>query len=148
VASFLRVSLKLPIPHSERRPGANATEVAITRVFPMKIKRRGFEMRLIIEGIGAPAPRADLALLKAIARGRQWSDDLLTDRVESVVVIAEREGVLPNYVRRLIRLAFLAPNIVEAIVTGHQPRSLRPKRLLSSNFLSFGTEQECALSLS
>jgi hypothetical protein len=79
-----------PIPHIEPRPRANAAELVITRVFPMKLRRRGFEMRLIIGGIGAPAPRADRALLRAIARGYQWSDDLLTGRVESVAVLAER----------------------------------------------------------
>lgn len=31
-----------------------------------------------------------------VARGRQWADELLTDRVESVAAIAKREGVLPN----------------------------------------------------
>ena len=67
--------------------------------------------------------------MKAIARGRQWSDDLLAARVESVAAIAEREGVFPNYVRRLIRLAFLAPKIVEAIAAGEQPPELTAKAL-------------------
>jgi len=95
----------------------------------MQIRRRGFEMRLVIQGGRAPAPLVDLALMKAIARGRQWSDDLLAGRVESVLAIAKREGVLANYVRRLVRLAFLAPKIVEAIATGHQPPELTAKVL-------------------
>jgi hypothetical protein len=37
--------------------------------------------------------------------------------------------VLPNYVRRLTRLAFLAPRIVEAIASGHQPLELTAKAL-------------------
>ena len=85
-------------------------------------------MRLVIQGSRAPAPLVDLALMKAIARGRQWSDDLLAGRVESVLTIAKREG-LANYVRRLVRLAFLAPGIVEAIATGHQPVELTAKAL-------------------
>ena len=101
----------------------------IMRVFPMQIRRRGFKMRLVIQGNRAPAPLADLALIKAIARGRQWADDLLAGRAESVAAIARREGVLPNYVRRLTRLAFLSPRIVEAIVTGHQPPELTAKAL-------------------
>ncbi len=105
----IRVSLKLPNSITEEQQGANATELTVTRVFPMVVRRRGFEMRLVIEGSRAPAPLVDLALMKAIARGRQWSDNLIAGRVESVAVIAEREGVLPNYVRRLTRLAFLAP---------------------------------------
>jgi len=47
-------------------------------------QRRGFEMRLIIRGSRARAPLVDLALIKAITRGRQWADDLLAGRVESV----------------------------------------------------------------
>jgi site-specific DNA recombinase len=95
----------------------------------MQIRRRGFEMRLVIQGNRAPASLADLTLIKAIARGRKWADDLLAGRVESVASIAERESVLPNYVRRLTRLAFLAPRIVEAIVAGHQPPELTAKAL-------------------
>jgi hypothetical protein len=113
----IRVSLKLPSSITEEQHGANSTALTITRVFPMQIRRRGFEMRLVLQGSRAPAPLADLALIKAIARGRQWADDLLSDRVESVAAFARREGVLPNYVRRITRLAFLSPRIVEAIVT-------------------------------
>jgi predicted site-specific integrase-resolvase len=124
----IRVSLKLPHSVTEEH-GASATALSIMRVFPMQIRRRGFEMRLVLQGSRAPAPLADLALIKAIARGRQWADDLLSGRVESVAAIARREGVLPNYVRRLTRLAFLAPRIVEAIVAGHQPPELTAKAL-------------------
>jgi site-specific DNA recombinase len=53
----------------------------------------------------------------------------LAGRVESVAALARREKVLPNYVRRLTRLAFLSPRIVEAIVAGHQPPELTAKAL-------------------
>jgi site-specific DNA recombinase len=122
----IRVSIKLPNSITEEQ-SSNATNLTVTRDFPMQIRRRGFEMRLVIQGSHAPAPLVDLALIKAIARGRQWSDDLLAGRVESVAVIAKREGVLPNYVRRLTRLAFLAPRIVEAIAAGHPPPGLTAK---------------------
>ena len=75
------------------------------------------------------APRADSALLKAVARAQQWSEDLLMGRAQSVVEIAEREGVTDRYVRRLTRLAFLAPEIVEAIVAGNQPPELTAEAL-------------------
>jgi hypothetical protein len=125
----IRVSIKLPNSVTEEQHGANTTALPIARVFPMQIRRRGFEMRLFLQGSRAPAPPADLALIKAIARGRQWADDLLSGQVESVAALARREGVLPNYVRRLTRLAFLSPRIVEAIVTGHQPPELTAKAL-------------------
>jgi hypothetical protein len=125
----IRVSVKLPISATEEQHGAGSAALTITRVFSMQIRRRGFEMRLAIQGSRAPAPLADLALIKAIAKGRGWADDLLAGRMASVAAIAKREGVLPNYVRRLTRLAFLAPRIVEAIVAGHQPPELTAKAL-------------------
>ena len=77
----------------------------------MRTRRRGFEMRLVIQGNRTPAPLADLTFIKVIARGRLWADDLLTDRAESIAAIASREVVLPHYVRRPTRLAFLSPRI-------------------------------------
>ena len=86
-------------------------------------------MRLVIKGNSTPAPRADSALLKAVARAHQWSDDLLSGRVRSIEGIAERERVGARYVRRLMRLAFLVPKIVEMIATGSQPPDLTAEAL-------------------
>ena len=143
IEAGIRVSLKLPSPIMEEQHGGNDTALSITCVFPMQIKRRGFEMRLVIQGSRVPAALADLALIKVIAKGRQWADDLLSGQVESVAALARREGVLPNYVRRLTRLAFLSPRIVEAIVTGHQPPELTAKALTERIELPlFWSEQE------
>ena len=125
----IRVSLTVPIPEPVTRPAANAQDLIVTRFFPMTIRRRGVEMRLVIEGNRVHAPRADSALLKAVARARRWSEDLLMGRVQSVAEIAESEGVADRYVRRVMRLAFLAPKIVEAIVTGIQPPELSAEAL-------------------
>ena len=42
---------------------------------------------------------------------------------------AEREGVADRYVRRLMRLGFLAPEIVEAIAAGNQLPELTAEAL-------------------
>jgi len=49
--------------------------------------------------------------------------------VRSIEGIAEREGVGARYVRRLTRLAFLAPKIVEMIAAGSQPPDLTAEAL-------------------
>ncbi len=46
-----------------------------------------------------------------------------------MIEIARREGVGKQYVSRLIRLAFLAPAIVEQIVEGRQPPELTAQEL-------------------
>ena len=88
------------------------------------MKRRGVEMRLIIDGDAGPAARVDLPLLKAISRAYRWSDDLVAGRARSIGEIAKREQLTARYVRRVMRLAFLAPRIVEAIAEGRQPADL------------------------
>lgn len=105
-------------------------------------------MRLVIEGSGALAPRADLALLKTVARAHQWSEDLLTGRARSVAEIAERKGVGVRYVRRLLRLGFLAPKIVED-AAGRQPPELSAESLAERVELPLlWTEQERAVEIS
>jgi site-specific DNA recombinase len=88
------------------------------------MKRRGVEMRLIIDGDAVAAARVDLPLLNATARTYRWSNDLLTGRARSFGEIARREHVTGRHVRRVMRLAFLAPRIVEAIARGRQPADL------------------------
>jgi site-specific DNA recombinase len=125
----IRVTLKLPLPETASPLAANANQLLIARFFPMTIRRRGVELRLVIAGNCAPAARADAALLKAVARARRWSEELLAGRAQSVAEIAEREHVGSRYVRRLLRLAFLAPEIVEAIAAGDQPPELTAEAL-------------------
>ncbi len=49
-----------------------------------------------------------------------------------MVELARRDGVGKQYVSRLMRLAFLAPEVVERIVDGCQPPGLTAQSLLTS----------------
>jgi site-specific DNA recombinase len=49
--------------------------------------------------------------------------------------LAEREGVSPSYFTRLVRLSYLAPDIIQAIIDGRQPRHLTPDKLLAHSRL-------------
>ncbi len=109
---------------------ALAEDLSITRQIGMSIKRRGVEMRLVIPGANTAASKADPALLKAIARARGWFDELITGRAISMVEIAQREGISDRYVSSLLPLAFLAPDIVEAIAAGRQPADLTAETLI------------------
>jgi DNA invertase Pin-like site-specific DNA recombinase/SOS response regulatory protein OraA/RecX len=100
----------------------------IVRDIPMRMKRRGIEMRLIINGAG-PA-RVDPTLLKTIVRAHKWFNDLATGRTKNMVEIVSREGVDKSYVSRVINLAFLAPDITESIIAGQQPADLSAEKLI------------------
>jgi site-specific DNA recombinase len=109
----IELSINLPLP-VDGTHGA-AAMLPITQSFAMRMKRQGVEMRLIIGGRDAPPRKPDAALVKAIARAHRWFEELISARATSLAAIASREGVTDRYVARLIRLAFLAPKIVEAI---------------------------------
>jgi len=68
-------------------------------------------------------------LVSAIARGRQWLDDVVSGRVTSVVELCTREKCSVRQVNMTISLAFLAPNLVKAAVEGRLPRGIGVERL-------------------
>jgi site-specific DNA recombinase len=63
-------------------------------------------------------------LVKAIANGRRWLEELVTGLVISADQIALREQCSVRQVNRVITLAFLAPDLVEAAVEGRLPRGI------------------------
>ena len=60
-------------------------------------------------------------LVSAIAKGRQWLDDVVSGRVTTVQEICIRERCSVRQVNMTISLAFLAPNLVKAAVDGRLP---------------------------
>jgi hypothetical protein len=65
--------------------------------------------------------KLDPALLKALARGRRWFEEMASDRIRSCAEIARREGLQKGYLARLMRLTFVAPRIVDAVAAGRAP---------------------------
>jgi len=123
----VRLSLKLPLPNAASGAPDGAGHLSINRRVPMQIRRRGVELRLIINGGANASCTTDQALLRAVARAHCWFDDLVSGRCGSMVEIARRDGVGKQYISRLMRLAFLAPEMVERIVAGRHRLSL-PRR--------------------
>jgi hypothetical protein len=95
-----------------------------TPMYLSAVARRGVEVRLIVGDHYRSAPVVDLSLVKAVARAHRWFDELSTGKASSLAEIVVREGLAVRYVGRLIRLAFLAPEIVESIIEGRQPAAL------------------------
>ena len=108
-------------------PSASAIELTAAVAF----KRRGVETKLVLPGLDQSnhSARRDPALIKALARGRAWFDELATRRALSLQALAKRDGITRRYIRRLVGLAFLSPEMVEAILQGRQPVVLTATRL-------------------
>jgi hypothetical protein len=79
-------------------------------------------------------PRRDLvrAFMK-VNRG----DRIESGRAKSITDLAEQEGVTDAYVCRLLPLTCLAPDIIEAILDGRQPKGLRLAEMLGNGPLAW-----------
>lgn len=105
---------------------AGRTEISI----PAKIQRCGLSMRLIVHGGNRPQRQApDQGLVQMIAKANTWLNRLTSGKAKSVMEIAQAEGVTNSYVTRVIYRAFLAPDIVQAILDGTQPPGLTLDKL-------------------
>ena len=54
--------------------------------------------------------------------------------------MAEREGIAPSYMTRVLRLTLLAPDIVEAILDGKQGPEVTLVRLLDPLPITWGEQ--------
>jgi site-specific DNA recombinase len=120
-----------------------ASDTPIELKAAVAFRRRGIETRLVLPGLGPQnhKSRCDPALIKAIARGRAWFEELATGRARSLHELAQRDGITRRYIRRLVNLAFLSPQLVEAILQGRQPVELTATRLTELDLPLDWTEQ-------
>jgi len=99
---------------------------------PIRLKAWGGEK--IIEGPNGGSPTAhahvDASLTIALTRAFAWREQLADGSVRSLEEIAARERCTEAYVRQVIELAFLAPDIIERILAGTQPRHMTVDRLV------------------
>lgn len=113
---------------------------------PIKLQRRGIEMKMII-GDDLPS-RMDHRLICAIAKATGWAEELFSGSVPNLSAIAIREKIDAATLSRMMNLAFLAPDIVEAIVAGRQPTGLTLQKLLKNSLPIGWEEQKQILALS
>src|SRR6516225_6468130 len=71
-------------------------------------------------------PERRLRLVRAIARGRRWLDEIVSSSVTDAEQIALRERCSVRQFNMTISLAFLAPKLVRAAVEGRLPRANLP----------------------
>ncbi|MGE0658040.1 MAG: hypothetical protein AB7O63_00975 [Reyranellaceae bacterium] len=111
---------------------------------PLTLRKRGGRKQVVSpEGAswGAPRPRVDNTMVKAIARAHRWKRLLESGRFASVTELAEAEKINQSYLCRVLRLTLLAPDIVEAILDGRQPAGLQMDELLKPMSLDWDAQR-------
>ena len=95
---------------------------------PFSLRRRGVEARLIL-GDAHHDKTVDPILVSTIASAHAWFAQLVSGDAISINDIAQQHSVPASEISRLLPLAFLAPDIVEAIMAGRQPPELTARHL-------------------
>ncbi|KRG85677.1 bacteriophage-related protein [Stenotrophomonas acidaminiphila] len=112
----------------------------MTTFVPFHFKKRGIKKVIVApEGVSQPiavtdtpvlTPEQDRPLLKALGRGIYWQQLIDNGTVASGTEIAERECIHRSTVNDLLRLALLAPDIIQAAYEGRLPRAVSLEAIL------------------
>ncbi|MEZ5655403.1 MAG: recombinase family protein [Sphingobium sp.] len=112
----------------------------------VRLTRTGHAMRLIAgAGGSAVQPTGEPHLIKLLIRARRWWQTLSEGEI-TPTSLATREGVTVSYLLRVVRLAFLSPTIVTAIIDGTLRADVDATKLLDAETYPFQwREQEAML---
>ncbi|MDN5249712.1 MAG: hypothetical protein QWI73_06480 [Alphaproteobacteria bacterium] len=98
---------------------------------PMQFSRRssrkmivGPDGKTISEMIDAEADNTDYTFISALGKAFSWQRMLDEGKYQTPKELAEKEKVEVTHMYRVMRLTLLAPDIIEAVLNGKQPRTL------------------------
>ena len=123
-----RVDVTAAIAEATVKPVAHIP--ALDLQAPICVARRGRALKLILKDATAkeaiPDPNLVQVLLDSRRRKKAYLD---SDTPKTIGQIAAQEGIDAGDVSRSMQLAFLAPDIVRAILDGRQPVELTATKL-------------------
>jgi site-specific DNA recombinase len=113
--------------HSEPNEGRGAETVVLS--VPAQLQRIGKGTQLIVSGDAGGTARPNASLIRLLARAHQLRQQLLQDGKCSIQDLAQHASLNRTYTTLLLRLSWLAPDITQAILRGHQPPTLTADKL-------------------
>ena len=93
--------------------------------------------------VGAPVPphHFDNTMIKALARAFRWKRMLESGEYTTIAELSAKEQLAVSYMARVLRMAQLAPDIVEAILEGRQPKEMALADLLETFSVNWVTQK-------
>ena len=109
---------------------AAGSDPTLDLVVPARLKRVGKETKLLIDNPGGGQRRApDRSMLRLLAQAHRYRQMILDAHGRTMGELAQEAGVGRSYFCRIVRLGFLAPDVVQAILRDRHPPELTAKRL-------------------
>jgi len=109
---------------------------------PFRVAKRGGRKEMQMPDGAVQPRRTDNTLVKALARAFRWKRMLESEEFSSISELAEKEGIAPSYMTRVLRLTLLAPDIVEAILDAKQGPEVTLSRVLESFPIDWRQQRE------
>jgi hypothetical protein len=109
---------------------AKAVPETVTVHIPFRLVKRGGRKEMQLPDGASSHRKMDNTLVKALARAFRWKRMLESGEFTTIAELAEREGIAPSYMTRVLRLTLLAPSIVEGILYGTQGPDVTLARVL------------------
>ncbi len=104
------------------------------------------EARLLIDGAGGGARRTpDHSLCRILAQSYRYNEMVMRNDGKTIAELAAEAGVGGSYLSRILRLSFLAPDVVKAILRDRHPIELTAKRLAYRTRLPIAWDEQRAL---
>ena len=111
-----------------------AAQMPETTHIPMTFRPRGGKTVIVLpdgsRGVVRREATIDNTMIKVIARGFRWQRLLYAGTYATIEDLAAAEKINPSYVSRILRLAYLSPKVVQAILDGSHPAWLTMRDLL------------------
>ena len=120
----------------------------VTLHVPFRVVKRGGRKEMQLPEGAAQPQRTDSTLIKALARAFRWKRMLESGKFTTIAELAEREGIAPSYMTRVLRLTLLAPEIVEVILDGTQGSEVTLARVLEPFPLDWNKQKNTIFGLS
>jgi len=115
----------------------------ITFTVPARLKRTGMEVRLLVDGAGARR-KPDHSLCRVLAQANRYHAMVMHNRGMTMAELAAEAGVGGSYFTRILRLSFLAPELVKAILRDRHPLELTAKKLAGDTRLPIAWQEQRA----
>jgi hypothetical protein len=134
-------------PSPDTSPGSATVDCdrLIRLTIAAALKRAGMEMRFVIDGADQGST-ADAGLVRLLIRAHALARRLAMSPGSNLGDVGVQQGMGAPYAARLMRLNFLAPDIVVVILNGRQPVGLTARKLMADTRLPLEwSEQRVAL---
>ncbi|MEZ5900020.1 MAG: recombinase family protein [Hyphomicrobiaceae bacterium] len=116
-------------PEARRRGEIGSGQDPIVLKVDAALKRAGQGMRLVVRAATAQAPNT--TLINLFVKAFDVREKIFNGTGESIEASARRIKTNANYITALLRISFLAPDIVAAVLDGRHPTTLTARNFIT-----------------